>query len=385
MAAPATPRRSILLVEDDPIHVEIIRFHLQSQAERVGDVAACTRFEEALERVQAAAPDLVLLDLTLPDSDLDETLERIPEIVASGATVVAMSSLGTPEIAETARARGAAAFVAKSDLATHGLGRLLDVMDGETSVAGRVPTRSPAAPAPDGPDSVDATLATIASRLAHSANSWLTNQAFRLAALDALGDDPRGEGDSTAGLREHVVSLRQSTDALTGIVEAAREIVNDEATSAAVQSVDLSAWLGTFSAAYRPTKGSHGVDVEPPAAPLTVAARATGLAVVFENLLTNAAVLRPGEAEPGRRRVRVEVHAKSPGRGRTAVDVTDDGGAWGGRPEEPIVTGDALGTRDGFGLLRARRWMERMGGALEIVERPDVPGAYVVRLTFAEA
>ncbi len=382
MAAPATPRRSILLVEDDPIHVEIIRFHLQSQAERVGDVAACTRFEEALERVQAAAPDLVLLDLTLPDSDLDETLERIPEIVASGATVVAMSSLGTPEIAETARARGAAAFVAKSDLATQGLGRLLDVMDGEPSVTGRVPTSAPAAPAPD---SVDTTLATIAARLAHSANSWLTNQAFRLAALDALGDGPPGETDSPAGLREHVASLRQSTDALTDIVEAAREIVNDEATSAAVRSVDLSAWIGTFAAAYLPAKGSHVVDVEPPTEPLLVAASVAGLAVVFEGLLANAAVLRSGEDGPGRRRIRVEVRTETPGRGRTTIDVTDDGGAWGGRPEEPIVTGDALGTRDGFGLVRARRWMERMGGALEIVERPDVPGAFLVRLTFAVA
>lgn len=382
MAAPATPRRSILLVEDDPIHVEIIRFHLQSQAERVGDVATCTRFEEALERVQAAAPDLVLLDLTLPDSDLDETLERIPEIVASGATVVAMSSLGTPEIAETARARGAAAFVVKSDLATQGLGHLLDVMDRETSVAGRAPASPRAAPTPR---VVDATLATIAARLAHSANSWLTNQAFRLAALDALGGDPRGETGSTAGLREHVASLRQSTDALTGIVEAAREIVNDEATSAAVQPVDLSAWIARFAAAYPSTEGSHGVDVESPAAPLPVVANAAGLAVVFENLLANAAVLRSGEEEAGRRRVRVEVCTESPERGRTAIEVTDDGGAWGGRPEEPIVTGDALGTRDGFGLLRARRWMERMGGALEIIERPDVPGAYIVRLTFARA
>ena len=69
--------------------------------------------------------------------------------------------------------------------------------------------------------------------------------------------------------------------------------------------------------------------------------------------------------------------------------MVDDDGVWGmdaaDRLTEPIVTGDDPATRAGIGMLRARRWMERMGGTLEIVERPATPGEFLVRLTFAEA
>ncbi|OUP09534.1 response regulator transcription factor [Collinsella sp. An2] len=56
----------VYIVEDD----EAIRGELAQVLERNGfDVAYCTTFDNVVEDIQAAGPDVVLLDLTLPGTD----------------------------------------------------------------------------------------------------------------------------------------------------------------------------------------------------------------------------------------------------------------------------------------------------------------------------
>lgn len=56
----------VYIVEDD----EAIRGELAQMLERNGfDVAYCTTFDNVVEDIQAAGPDVVLLDLTLPGTD----------------------------------------------------------------------------------------------------------------------------------------------------------------------------------------------------------------------------------------------------------------------------------------------------------------------------
>jgi DNA-binding response OmpR family regulator len=65
---------SVLLVEDDPAIVEIVSLGLSYEG---ADVAVATDGREAVRLHRETAPDLVLLDLTLPGLDGMTVLERI--------------------------------------------------------------------------------------------------------------------------------------------------------------------------------------------------------------------------------------------------------------------------------------------------------------------
>jgi DNA-binding response OmpR family regulator len=89
MAAPRTPRASVLVVDDDPLSARLLMDALESADYRVWHA---TDGHEAREQLDRAHPDLILLDLMLPDVDglvLCSTLKThadIPIIVVS-ATV----------------------------------------------------------------------------------------------------------------------------------------------------------------------------------------------------------------------------------------------------------------------------------------------------------
>ncbi|RMF81353.1 MAG: response regulator, partial [Nitrospirae bacterium] len=58
------PRKTILVVDDEPDLVEVVRYNLEGRGFRV--VTAATG-EEALRAVRRHRPDLVVLDVMLPD------------------------------------------------------------------------------------------------------------------------------------------------------------------------------------------------------------------------------------------------------------------------------------------------------------------------------
>ena len=76
--------KRMLFVEDDPDIQTVARISLEA----VGGftVMACSSGAEALERVAAFAPDLILLDVMMPGMDGLETLQalrRLPEVPTS--------------------------------------------------------------------------------------------------------------------------------------------------------------------------------------------------------------------------------------------------------------------------------------------------------------
>ena len=109
-------------------------------------------------------------------------------------------------------------------------------------------------------------------------------------------------------------------------------------------------------------------------------ASAAGLETVVGALIHNAEQASPG------RPVNVAVRAATPVEGWVDLELEDDGGPWAVTDPGGLTTafqkGDRGSTRAGLGLYRARRWMERMGGSLELIPREDVPGAMSVRLRF---
>jgi two-component system, cell cycle response regulator len=114
---------SILLVEDDPVHAHLARAALQPSPEgcdwRLHHVSTLA---EACGL--AETPDLVLLDLTLPDARGLDTLRRLRERFAF-VPVVLLTAVEDPEIEATALRAGAQDFLGKDELTARTLRRVV--------------------------------------------------------------------------------------------------------------------------------------------------------------------------------------------------------------------------------------------------------------------
>ena len=104
----------ILLVEDD----KFISRAYKDGLEREGfDVDTAFDGVEAMEKIRASSPNLVLLDLILPEKDgfavleevrLDESLKHVPIII--------LSNLGQESDIEKGRSLGALDYLIKADV-----------------------------------------------------------------------------------------------------------------------------------------------------------------------------------------------------------------------------------------------------------------------------
>jgi two-component system, cell cycle response regulator len=114
---------SILLVEDDPVHAHLARAALQPAPEgcdwRLVEVSTL-----AAACALAEAPDLVLLDLTLPDARGLDTLRRLRERFAF-VPVVLLTAVEDPEIEASALRAGAQDFLGKDELTARTLRRVV--------------------------------------------------------------------------------------------------------------------------------------------------------------------------------------------------------------------------------------------------------------------
>jgi excisionase family DNA binding protein len=112
-SGPGKPARGplVLVVDDDPQVREIVRVNLQMEGYTVREAANA---EEGLAAVEDDAPDLILLDVLMPQVDGWEMLRRVQERHGMGSIPVVMFSGQIGDGAEReATERGASAFVGK--------------------------------------------------------------------------------------------------------------------------------------------------------------------------------------------------------------------------------------------------------------------------------
>ncbi len=89
---PHTDKKLILAVDDEPKMIGIIRMNLELEGYRVSEAHNGL---EALKKVREELPDLVLLDVMMPDMDGFETLRRIREF--SNVPVIMLTVKGEEE------------------------------------------------------------------------------------------------------------------------------------------------------------------------------------------------------------------------------------------------------------------------------------------------
>ncbi len=104
-----TIERKILVVDDNREFVDLIRRVLESKDFQV---AVASDGKTALEKALADVPDLVLLDLKLPDISGEEVLKRIKEIGRDIAVIV-ITGFGGEQVAVDMMKKGAMDFLSK--------------------------------------------------------------------------------------------------------------------------------------------------------------------------------------------------------------------------------------------------------------------------------
>lgn len=102
----------VLLIEDDPGEACLIRELLRRSTETNYELRHAGNLADGLAFLHIAPADVVLLDLTLPDSSGIETLNRFM-VSAPGVPVVVQTGLNDDEIGRTAIRNGAHDFLVK--------------------------------------------------------------------------------------------------------------------------------------------------------------------------------------------------------------------------------------------------------------------------------
>ena len=115
--------RTVLIVDDHPGFRGWARAVLQADGFRV--VGEAADGAAAIRAVHAMRPDVVLLDIQLPDMDGFQVAERLRGSGAGGA-VVLISSRDAADYGTRVSSSPAAGFLAKADLCGAALAALLD-------------------------------------------------------------------------------------------------------------------------------------------------------------------------------------------------------------------------------------------------------------------
>ena len=100
----------VLIVDDDEKLREYIRVNLEAEGYLVREAGSA---EEGLEALEEESPDLILLDVMMPQVDGWETLRRIQEHTGIGAIPVIMFSGQVDTSASEAESRGVQGFIGK--------------------------------------------------------------------------------------------------------------------------------------------------------------------------------------------------------------------------------------------------------------------------------
>ena len=106
-----TPEAHVLMIEDDSSIAEMYRLQFEHDGYRV---TVATTGELAVSTLSGSEPDLVLLDLLLPDRSGFEVLVTLNERFPNHPPVVILSNYGEPSMIDRGRALGAIEYLVKS-------------------------------------------------------------------------------------------------------------------------------------------------------------------------------------------------------------------------------------------------------------------------------
>lgn len=117
----ATSSLSAVLIEDELDHAEAIRRHLRRVIPSV-KLMHCTTLAAGITTLETERPDVILLDLRLPDSTLHHTLASVVQHCPH-LPIVVLSSLNDEDLASKSLLGGAQDYICKEDLTGESIAR----------------------------------------------------------------------------------------------------------------------------------------------------------------------------------------------------------------------------------------------------------------------
>jgi PAS domain S-box-containing protein len=148
------PMPDILLVEDNPLHVRLVKSMLADIWQDAAALRFAKRLDKAIEMVRTRQPACILLDLVLPDA---QDLEAVKAMlaVAPQVPIVVLSAHEDDELAMHAVAEGAQDYLVKGTIGADQLARSIHFamqrhkLDHGTEAERLVPVTVPEVPALD--------------------------------------------------------------------------------------------------------------------------------------------------------------------------------------------------------------------------------------------
>jgi PleD family two-component response regulator len=105
-------KKTILVVDDDRFYGNICKVKLTKEG---FNVVVMTNGAWAIKAVAASKPDLILLDLVMPEMDGFETLKALKsDSTSKNIPVIALTNLGQPEDVKKAMSLGAVDYMIKT-------------------------------------------------------------------------------------------------------------------------------------------------------------------------------------------------------------------------------------------------------------------------------
>jgi len=126
-AAPAPSSRPlrVLVADDEPLFVETVKALLAGD-DRVEVVGTASNGQDAVDLANALAPDLTLMDISMPVLDGIEAARRI-RLEQPSATVLILTGSSIATDIDRARQAGVAGFLTKDRLGTQLVDAILEL------------------------------------------------------------------------------------------------------------------------------------------------------------------------------------------------------------------------------------------------------------------
>ncbi|MGR8929954.1 MAG: ATP-binding protein [Gammaproteobacteria bacterium] len=381
----------VLLVEDMPGDAGLAKIALRDFRKVRMSVVWSQTLKEAIELLGTQAYDIVLLDLTLPDSIGTDTLKRVKNVVPQ-TPVIVLTGQNDPEFGLTILRAGAADYLVKGDFGYDGLARTVfytlhraslekELADYRFHLEELVAART-----------AELALAKEAAEAANRAKTaFLANMSHELCTpLNAiLGFAQLMERDpaiAESHLQE-LQTINRSGRQLLALINNVLEIASIEAgrITKVNKTFDLNALLNNIENATRPRAESKGLAfsiMSHGELPVWVIGDPLRLKQVLMNLLGNAVKYTDhGQVclDIGSNGDSVTFEVKDSGPG-IATDSQDKVF----QAFYQINNNPALGEGAGLGLTLAREFVRLMGGELRLESCPGKGSRFYFSLPLPE-